>query len=131
MNRFLFIKHQFHKRMNESIQENEKNQNENYELTPSIIQDHLKEPTQELIQEPTQELIQKPIQKVVINLIQVKESDIKINDKLIKEFKNSKKEFKKLLKENIEIENYLKDLEKSNEIKNKQNNQITKDNIFI
>jgi len=56
---------------------------------------------------------------------------------LIGKFKIAKKEFKKLLKENIEIENYLNNLEKNNnlisfnEIKNKKNNQITKDNIFI
>jgi len=132
--------------MNETIQKNQEeldNQEVVSELIPNnnnkTIQEPIQEPIhipiyipiEETIQETIQEKIQEPVQEIVID------TDIKINDKLIKEFKISKKEFKKLLKENIEIENYLSELNKKNLLIStnnqieKKTNIITKDNIFI
>ena len=131
MNRHLFMKHLFHKRNSKITQDSISDQE--LELMPELEKlnniNHIEQqlPAQVPAQVPAQEKLQENNQ---IELQILLESSIKeiVNKDFIKQYKNSKKELKNILKKSVEIEKYLND---KNDSKVNKNNLLNKENIFI
>jgi hypothetical protein len=138
------MKHLFHKRTNEVIQELQELQ-EVQDKKEVKININVLYQTQKLVNENIQET--KPIQetksiqetKPIQEIELIKEIFETSNEKeLIKQYQNAKEELRRISIENIDIENYLVQINKkniiitNNDINNDiKKNIISKNNIFI